>query len=134
MSIKRQLLATVLVLAVGVLTWLATGGQWSPVAYSAALKPVAAMRVIVEDGSQVIVPKEHVFEQDNQSYVKVIQGDAVASQKVEAQPWRAGYYIVKGLTSEEVVVLDEKVSLGQRVSYQLINPEAGQSGIARASD
>lgn len=131
---KRQAIGMGACLIVGLFAWQLIGKQWLPVAQSASGQSVPVMRVIANNQSQVILPQQHVWQWHGHNYVKVINDELVTGQIVQVQPWRAGYYLVKGLSDQDLVILDEQVFLGQRVSYQLINPEAGQSGLTSVND
>ena len=89
---------------------------------------VRVMRVSSGGTGSVILPRESVQFSDDQAYVMLVDAQETAqSRSVKAASWRSEYYRVEGLTGDELVVL-ENVPVGQKLSLNLINPEAGQSG------
>ena len=114
--------------------WRLNVWEWPPRAQAEATKRVWAMRV-VGDGSEVtgvIVPAQSLIQEQERTYVLVVDGEEATRVEVLAQPWRAPYWRVDGLARDSIVILDNRVTAGQVVKFQLINPEAGQSGLIEA--
>jgi len=75
----------------------------------------------------VILPQETVQTHTDGFSVLVVVGQRVSRLFVRAEPWREQYYRVTGLPAHTLVILGQ-ASVGELVSYQLVNPEAGPSG------
>ena len=61
----------------------------------------------------------------------VLEKQQIVKRQVVSQLWRDEYaQIVSGLHDQDLVVLDQRVSFNQQLAnYQIINPEAGPSGL-----
>lgn len=99
---------------------------------TSTMQPVMVMRVRSdENNSPVIVPKKDVYKENGCSYVLVLEKQQIVKRQVVSQLWRDEYaQIVSGLHDQDLVVLDQRVSFNQQLAnYQIINPEAGPSGL-----
>ena len=92
---------------------------------------VRVMQVAASDDTSVILPQDSVkFDDKGQPFVLLLDQNRMALPYfVTASSWRRDFYRVDGLRTNDLVVLDNRVAVGQMVNYSLINPEAGQSGL-----
>jgi hypothetical protein len=99
---------------------------------SSPLLPVRVLRIVKKNAETVIIlPRESVFGETIGSYVLTLTQNQAEKTLVTGEVWREKYVrISDGLNDEDLVILDERVVVGQIITdYQVINAEAGQSGV-----
>jgi hypothetical protein len=82
--------------------------------------------------TSVILPRASVqMEDSGENFVLVLnEYNQVQKKSVQAQVWRKEYaQIVAGLEDQDLVVLSDRVAVGEAVEYRIMNPEAGRSGL-----
>jgi hypothetical protein len=107
------------------------GAQVSLASTSSAQTPMQVLRVIWDkEPAPVIIPEANVWRENGSSYVLTVQDNLVVKRAVSAESWRGRYAkITAGLADQDLIVVDTRASLGQKIEYQVINAEAGQSGL-----
>ena len=95
---------------------------------SATTPAVNVLRVVKDTSEAVILPSKSVDVTAAPS-VLTVQNGQVTRVNVELSPWRGTYVRIDGLASDSLVIVDTQgLKVGQLVSANLLNPEAGQSG------
>jgi len=99
---------------------------------SPVLSWIPALKVHAREGeTQVILPADSVHMQGERAYVWLAQGGLARKLWVQATAWRENFWRVDGVPSAAVVLLGDVSLASDNLSYRLINPEAGQSGVER---
>ena len=91
---------------------------------------IPVMKVINEAGAPIILPRTSVVSDGQEAFVFTVENYQVTKTPVEATVWREDFAkVTAGLSDHDLVILDNHLPLGQEINYQIINPEAGKSGL-----
>lgn len=107
--------------------WLAARGK--EVVSSTPLILPAVKVAASELSESVILPQDSVNSNSRESFVWVAGDGQAKKVAVQVEKWREGYVRVTGLPTGSVVLLAQLPVVDVPINYQLINPEAGQSGV-----